>query len=172
METDFVRASLMKKLSFALVILVSLSMILCGCSSKNHLRFTDDILVCYQYVPYLEESDEAIVNISVFNSGKCVYEKITPSGKQASVEFEIDKSSVKSIQNVIARVNFMELDEDVSTGGENGAFDYITAYADGTSRKSGGLNPAEDSFTSLKEAVLDSVPESAIEECDAKLSDD
>lgn len=171
MGTDFARARLMKKLSFALVILVSLSMILCGCSDKNHLRFTDDILVCYQSVPYLEDSDEAIVNISVFNSGKCVYEKITPSGKQASVEFEIDKSSVKSIQNVMARTNFMNLDEDISTGGENGAFEYITAYADGTSRKSGGLNPADNRFVLLKEAVFKSVPESAIEECDAKLSE-
>lgn len=160
----------MKKLSLALVIFTVFSFLLCGCGDKNHLTFTDDFLVCYQSIPSLEESDEAIVNVTIYNSGKGTYEKITPSGKRASVEFEIDKSDVKAIQNVMARVNFMELDEDVSTGGDDGAFEYITAYADGTSRKSGGLNPTVDRFTLLKDAVLDSVPNSAIEECDAELT--
>ncbi len=161
----------MKKLSLALVIFTALSFMLYGCGDENHLNFTDEILVCYQSIPSLEESDEAIVNVTVYNSGKGIYEKITPEGKQASVEFNIDESGIKSIQNIVARVNFMELDEDVSTDSQDGTFEYITAYADGTSHKSGGLNPTVDGFTRLKEVIFDSVPKSAIEECDAELAE-
>ncbi len=161
----------MKKISIALIIFAAFSCVLFGCSDKNPLSFTDEILACYQSIPLLDQSDDAIVNVTIYNNGEAVYEKITSSGSQAAIEFKIDHSDVKSIQKVMARVNFIELDEDIGVDGLDGTFEYITAYANGINRKSGGLNPTESRFTLLRDAILDVVPDSVIEECNAKLSE-
>lgn len=153
-----------------MLILMAFSCVLLGCNSKNYLDFTDDILVCYQTTPAYHSEYSVAKNIIIYNNGKGVYEEKTISGKyHASVEFEIDENHITTLQNVIARVNFMELDEDISTDSCDGDYKYITVYADDTSHKSGGLNPNTKRFTRLEDVILTNVPDDVVKECDEKL---
>lgn len=154
-----------------ILILTVFSCVLFGCKGNNYLNFTDDILVCYQTTPVYDSEYSISKNITIYNNGKGVYEEETISGKyHASVEFDIDETRITSLQNIISRVNFMELDEDISTDSCDGSYKYITVYADDTNHKSGGLNPDAKRFTSLEDAILVNVPNDAIKKCDEKLN--
>lgn len=151
---------------------------LSGCSrSENYLDFTDDLLVVYSSSPtYYGPSDYSYV-ITIYNDGRGLYQEnavvMTDDGEsclcEESLEFSMDETAVVGIQNSIVRAGFMGLEENLDTDSLDGAYVYITVYANGTEHKSGGLNPEDKRFERVRSTVLSVVPKSTIEECNAKL---
>lgn len=91
------------------------------------------------------------ITVKIYNNGKTEvfnYHNIVEN-------YIIDEAGMNTIKKTIAKVNFMELDKDVSTDSCDGAYYSITVFADGENHTSEGLNPDNKRFCKLEDVILD-----------------
>lgn len=84
------------------------------------------------------------------------------------VSFTIDSDVVAYLQKEIRESDFIHLQQDLSTDSCDGAYVHIAVHTQKITYICGGLNPNDPQFNRVDEAIWDVIPESAIDEYDAK----
>lgn len=122
---------------------------------NNYLEFNSDgVLLTYTVSPTYGEIDKMYDKTTkIYNDGKI--EIIHDN--QIIESFHIDEMYIISLQSTIARVNFMELDENVSTESEDGDYFSITVNTKTETHTSNGLNPVNKRFCTLQTTIKDIV---------------
>lgn len=120
---------------------------------NNYLKFnSDEILLEYTVAPAYGKYDEMYDRTTkIYNDGKA---EILNDNKVIDT-FYINKLDIVSLQSTIARVTFMELDEDVSTKSADGTYRSITVNTKTETHTSKGLNPSNKRFCELQKVVED-----------------
>ena len=147
---DFIR----KNIILILLSIVLIFGILLGTNiifKDNYLEFNNDgILLTYTVTPvYGQFSEMYDIVTKIYNNGKIEI----LHDNQIVDTFTIGENHIKSLQNEIARVNFMELDEDVSTISADGGYYSITVNTKTKTHTSKGLNPSDKRFCKLETAI-------------------
>ena len=140
---------------------------------SNYLKYDEDgILLIYKQSPAGETNiyESYVTTIILYNDGKVELIGTFTNGHQIMEEFNISEIHVKSLQNTIARVNFMELEEDVSTDSSDGSYYYITVNTKTKTHKSGGLNPDNNRYLELKKNIEDVIPTQVNNEFNKKIN--
>lgn len=142
-----------KDIIISLIVITVIVILFINNVGNNYLKFNSEgVLLEHTITPVYGEIDEMYDRTTkIYNNGKV--EIIHDN--QIIDTFTIDEIYIRSLQREIARVNFMQLDGDVSTISTDGAYHSITVNTKTETHISKGLNPSNKRFCTLESTVRD-----------------